>query len=87
MSGDPRPLGDLLPETGGGHPRFAGDDGRPWCVVLHGAGDCGRGAVLVIYQPGMTYDTAVGVAGRQLPQQHAHVVPVRTLAEEGLSAT
>lgn len=82
MTGEPRRVGELLPGPDGGHLRFAGDDSRPWCVVLHGAaGGCGRGAVEVIFEPGMTYDGAVQAAAGALPQQHAHVVPVRSLTE------
>lgn len=83
MTGEPRRIADLLPEHAGEYPQFAEDDGRPWAVVLHGVADCGRGAVLVIYEPGMTYARAIGVAAGQLPQQHTHVVPVRTPREDG----
>jgi hypothetical protein len=82
--GEPRPVGGLLPAPGGGYPQFTGDDGRPWCVVLHAPTDCeqaGLGGVLVIFEPGMTYDRAVRAAGETLPGQHPHVVPVRTAAE------
>ena len=42
-----------------------------------------HGATLVIFEDGMTYSRAVEVAGGTLPQQHAHVVPVRTVEEWG----
>lgn len=94
MTGEPRLAGGLLPEPGpdaAGRVTFSSGegpgDGHPWCVVLYAHAGCGQdgqaglGATLVIYEPGMNYAAAVLAAGKTLPQQRAHVVPVRSARE------